>query len=131
MTSSAPATAPANPATAEKEIKANWQKFFDAKTSLKDKQTVLENGDRMAPVLQAFSGDQRGKQVKADVTKVAFTAPTKATVTYNLLMQGATALPNANGTAVQQNGTWKVSDSTLCALIAMSGNARASAIPGC
>jgi hypothetical protein len=130
-TTSAPATAPADPAAATSEIKQNWAKFFDPKTPAKDKLAVLENGDRMGPVLQAFNGDQRGRQVQAKVTKVEFTSPTRATVTYDLTLQGATALPNASGTSVQQNGTWKVSVNTLCALVGMSGNASASALPGC
>jgi hypothetical protein len=124
-------TAPDDPAAAERQITRNWQKFFDPATSTKDKQAVLENGDRMGPVLQAFSGDQRGGQVQAEVTKVEFTSPARATVTYTLMLQGATALPNASGTAVEQNGTWKVSVNTLCALVGMSGNASASALPGC
>jgi hypothetical protein len=130
-TTRAPATAPAQPAAAEAEIKANWQKFFDPKTSLKDKQSVLENGDRMAPVLQAFSGDARGGQVQAKVTKVEFTSPTEANVTYTLTLKGATALPDASGTAVEQDGTWKVSAKTLCALLQLSGNGSPSPIPGC
>jgi hypothetical protein len=133
QTTSVPATksAPADPAAATTQIKRNWQKFFDPATSTKGKQAVLENGDRMGPVMQAFSGDQRGGQVQAKVTKVEFTSPTKATVRYDLTLKGATALPNASGTAVEQSGTWKVSVNTLCALVGMSGNASASALPGC
>ncbi|QOV39331.1 hypothetical protein IM697_13635 [Streptomyces ferrugineus] len=123
------ASAPADAAAAETEIKQNWQKFFDPKTSLEDKRTVLENGEQMAPVLQAFSGDERGGQVQAKVSKVEFTSPTEADVTYDLTLKGATALPNAAGTAVEQDGTWKVSAKTLCALVQMSGNG--SPIPGC
>ncbi|MFJ9539337.1 hypothetical protein ACIRPX_19015 [Streptomyces sp. NPDC101225] len=130
-TTSAPATAPADPAAATQEIRQNWKKFFDPATSTRDKQAVLENGDRMAPVMQAFGGDQRGGEVQATVTKVEFTSPTRATVTYDLTLKGATALPNASGTAVEQDGTWKVSVNTLCALVGMSGNASASALPGC
>ncbi|MFG2787520.1 hypothetical protein [Streptomyces sp. NPDC048419] len=130
-TTSAPATAPADPAAATKEIQENWKKFFDPATSTKDKQAVLENGDRMGPVMQAFGGDQRGGEVQAKVTKVEFTSPARATVTYDLTLKGATALPNASGTAVEQDGTWKVSVNTLCALVGMSGNASASALPGC
>ncbi|MDN3022046.1 hypothetical protein [Streptomyces sp. S.PB5] len=128
---SAPASGPADRAAAEKEVKENWEKFFDPKTSTKQKQAVLENGEAMGPVMAAFSGDERGAQVQAEVTEVEFTAPTKATVTYALLMNGATALPNTTGTAVEDDGTWKVSVSTLCALVALSGNASASALPGC
>ncbi|AZQ33759.1 hypothetical protein EJ357_09990 [Streptomyces cyaneochromogenes] len=123
------ATAPADAGAAETEIKQNWRKFFDPATSMEDKQTVLENGDRMAPVLQAFSGDERGGQVQAKVSKVEFTSPTEANVTYDLTLKGATALPNASGTAVEQDGTWKVSAKTLCALVQLSGNG--SPIPGC
>ncbi|MCL7427820.1 hypothetical protein [Streptomyces sp. YS415] len=131
-TTSAPAaTAPADAGAAEQEIMRNWQKFFDPETSLEDKETVLENGDRMAPVLRAFSGDERGGQVGARVTEVAFTSPTEADVTYTLTLNGATALPDAAGTAVEQDGTWKVSAKTLCALVQLSGNGSASPVPGC
>lgn len=128
---SAPASGPADAAAAEKEVTENWEKFFDPKTSTKEKQAVLENGEQMGPVMAAFSGDERGGQVQAQVTGVEFTSATEATVTYALLMNGATALPSASGTAVEQDGTWKVSVSTLCALVALSGNASASALPGC
>ncbi|WP_280854240.1 MULTISPECIES: hypothetical protein [unclassified Streptomyces] len=122
---------PADAAAARREIKANWEKFFDPRTATRDKQAVLENGDRMGPVLQAFSGDQRGGQVRAQVTEVAFTEPTAADVKYTLMLNGATALPDASGTAVEEDGTWKVSVNTLCALVQLSGNATASALPGC
>lgn len=125
------ASGPADTAAAEQEIKQNWRTFFDPATSTEDKQAVLENGEQMAPVLQAFSGDERGGQVQATVTGVEFTSPTEANVTYDLTLQGATALPGAAGTAVEQDGTWKVSAKTLCALVTMSGNASASALPGC
>ncbi|MFI6854894.1 hypothetical protein [Streptomyces sp. NPDC050416] len=128
-TTSAPASAPADRAAAEAEIRQNWQKFFDPKTSTQDKQAILENGDRMGPVLQAFSGDERGGQVQATVTKIEFTSATEADVTYTLTLKGATALPDASGTAVEQNGTWKLSAKTLCALVQLSGNA--SPVPGC
>lgn len=128
-TTSAPASAPADRAAAEAEIRQNWQKFFDPKTSAEDKQAVLENGDRMGPVLQAFSGDERGGQVQAKVTEVEFTSATGADVTYTLTLKGATALPDASGSAVEQDGTWKVSAKTLCALVQLSGNA--SPVPGC
>ncbi|MGW0735781.1 hypothetical protein [Streptomyces sp. NPDC002851] len=122
-------SAPADPAAAEQEIRENWVKFFDPKVSLQDKEAVLENGAKMRPVLQAFSGDQRGRQVAAEVSKVKFTSATQAEVTYSLALQGQTVMPSATGTAVEQDGTWKVSVKTLCALVQLSGNA--SPVPGC
>ncbi|MEU9898539.1 hypothetical protein ACIBCS_38920 [Streptomyces phaeochromogenes] len=122
-------SAPDDPAAAEKEIKENWKKFFDPDVPLKDKQAVLENGDNMAQVLESFGGDERGGQVEATVDQVEFTAPTAANVTYTLTLKGATVMPNAAGTAVEQEGTWKVSVKTLCGLVGLSGNA--SPGPGC
>ena len=125
------ATAPADPAAATQEIKKNWATFFDPASSPQQKLAVLEHGSAMAPVLQAFSGDKRGGEVRSDVKNVEFTGPTEATVTYDLVLNGATALPSASGTSVQEGGTWKVSVKTLCALVQLSGNASASALPGC
>jgi hypothetical protein len=130
-TPSAPPSAPADVTAAEQEVRRNWQKFFDPKTSLEDKQKLLENGERMASVLRAFSGDERGGQVRAKVDKVDFTSPTEANVTYALTLKGATALPDAAGTAVEQDGTWKVSAKSLCALVQLSGDGSAPAVPGC
>ncbi|MFF1378109.1 hypothetical protein [Streptomyces sp. NPDC058308] len=123
------ASAPADPAAAEKEVRENWEKFFDPEVSLKEKESVLENGAGMRKVLESFSGDKRGEQVAAKVGKVEFGSATEAEVTYALTLKGATALPDASGTAVDQDHTWKVSVKTLCALVKLSGNA--SPGPGC
>ncbi|MEW2397584.1 hypothetical protein [Streptomyces sp. NPDC046862] len=122
------ATEPSDPAAAEKEIRENWATFFDPGTSKQDRQAVLENGSLLGPLLDAFSGDQRGQDVEAKVTKVEFTSATEADVTYSLLLKGVTVLPDSKGTSVEQDGTWKVSVKTLCGLVGLSGNASA---PGC
>ncbi|KOV69020.1 membrane protein [Streptomyces sp. AS58] len=129
--SGAGAGAPADTGAAEQEIRRNWERFFDPDTPLEAKQDFLENGDRMAPVLRAFSGDERGAQVGAEVDRVEFTSATGANVTYTLTLQGATALPDAAGTAVEQDGTWKVSVKTLCGLVALNGTGDATPAPGC
>ncbi|MFF1698619.1 hypothetical protein ACFVXC_34165 [Streptomyces sp. NPDC058257] len=128
-TASATATAPSDPAAAEKQVKKNFEKFFDPAVPVKEKEAVLENGAKMRGVLESFSGDKRGTQVSADVTKVAFSSATEADVTYALKLKGATALPDASGTSVNQDDTWKVSVKTLCALVKLSGNE--SPGPGC
>ncbi|WP_420032880.1 hypothetical protein ACN2WE_09315 [Streptomyces sp. cg28] len=128
-TVTATATAPADPAAAEREIKANWKKFFSPDVPLDQKTELLENGSVMQKVLEKFNGDRRGGQVQAEVTKVAFTSPTSADVTYSLTIKGATVLPNAKGVSVEQDGVWKVSVRTLCALVRLSGNASPGA--GC
>ncbi|WP_411058592.1 hypothetical protein [Streptomyces sp. E11-3] len=123
------ADAPADPVAAEKEVRANWEKFFDPEVKLADKEAVLENGPEMREVLRSFSGDERGQQVTAKVTEVDFTSDKEADVTYSLELSGATVMPDASGTSVNQDDTWKVSVKTLCALVQLSGNA--SPAPGC
>ncbi len=121
-------TAPADPVAATATVKANWEKFFDPSTSLTAKAALLQNGDQLMALLQGFSQDPRVGQVKAQVTNVAFTSPTDATVTYALSLQGTVVEPTASGKAVLDNGTWKVSSSTLCGLVTQSG---ATGLPGC
>ncbi|MFD9686127.1 hypothetical protein ACFWXO_10225 [Kitasatospora sp. NPDC059088] len=127
----ASATAPADPAAAQAEVTANWEKFFDPATPIADKAKLLQGGDTLLPVLQGFSQDPRVGQVKATVGGVAFTDAADATVTYALSLQGTVVAPAATGQAVLDNGTWKVSRSTLCGLLTQAGGASATPVPGC
>ncbi|MFI8964158.1 hypothetical protein ACIGO8_18815 [Streptomyces sp. NPDC053493] len=119
---------PADPAAAKAEIARNWAAFFDPKTPVAERVKLLENGEKMAPVLGAFAGDKNAAQTAAKVKAVEFTSAAGANVTYDLLVGGNPALPDAKGTSVLQNGTWKVSVQTLCGLVQLSG---ASRVPGC
>ncbi|MEV5973298.1 hypothetical protein [Streptomyces sp. NPDC051921] len=118
---------PADPVAAKAEITKNWTAFFDPKTPAAERVELLENGEQMAPVLAAFSGDKNAAMTSAKVTGVEFTSPTNANVTYDLLVGGNPALPDAKGTSVLQNDTWKVSVTTLCGLVQLSG----ATVPGC
>jgi hypothetical protein len=120
---------PADPAAAEQQIKKNWTTFFDPSAPTDEKVKVLQNGEALRPVLSAFSSDKNAARVSAEVTGVQFTSPTRANVTYNLMVAGNTALPDAKGTAVLEGDTWKVSQKALCALVELSPNA--GAVPGC
>lgn len=127
-TGTATGSAPADAAAAMAQIKKNWETFFDPKTTIADKEKYLQNGQALAPLLQGFAADPRVGQVSAVVSNVTFTSPTTATVTYALSLQGTVVEPNATGKAVLQDGTWKVADSTLCGLVALTGNTQ---LPGC
>ncbi|MFI8827947.1 hypothetical protein [Streptomyces sp. NPDC053431] len=118
---------PADPAAAKAEITKNWTAFFDPKTPTAERVKLLENGPKMAAVLAAFAGDKNAAMSSAEVKGIAFTSPTNANVTYDLLVGGNPALPDAKGTSVLQNDTWKVSEKTLCSLVQLSG----ATVPGC
>ncbi|MFD0370975.1 hypothetical protein [Streptomyces sp. NPDC059071] len=126
-TTAPPSDQPADPVAAKAEITRNWTAFFDPKTPTAERVKLLENGESMAPVLAAFAGDKNAQQTSVKVKKVDFTSPSGADVTYDLLVAGNTALPDAKGTSVLQNDTWKVSVKTLCGLVQVSG----ATVPGC
>ncbi|UUS34711.1 hypothetical protein NRO40_05545 [Streptomyces changanensis] len=120
--------APADEAAARKEVEKNWTAFFDPETPTDEKVRLLENGEQMRPVLSAFGKDANAAKAAAKVKEVDFASATQANVTYDLVVGTSPALTDSKGTAVYQDGIWKVSRSTLCALVKISGNA---AVPGC
>ncbi|MFJ8587200.1 hypothetical protein ACIRD2_21480 [Streptomyces sp. NPDC093595] len=120
---------PADAAAARQQIEKNWTAFFDPATPVDRKAELLENGDRLRPVLQAFAADPQAARTSVKVQDVTFTAADRADVTYDVLVGGSPALPGAKGTAVHHEGTWKVSVTTLCALVRLSPDA--TAMPGC
>jgi hypothetical protein len=126
--SEGPATGePDDVAAAEKEVTTNWETFFSADSDMDERADLLEDGDTLQPLMEAFAGDERQQQVRAVVNEVEFTSPEEATVRYALLLEKATAVPTASGVAVLEDGTWKVAKKTLCGLIELSG----SPAPGC
>ena len=112
--SSSPAAASGN---AKAQITANWEAFFNGQTSAAKKISLLENGQKFATVIKAQAGSGLASSAGAKVTAVVVNSPTKATVTYDITLSGATALGNQTGTAVYQDGTWKVGDVSFCQLL--------------
>ena len=114
--SSAPASAPASDnAAAAAQIKANWEKFFNASTPTSQRVALLQNGSAFAGAISGLSHLVSG--LGATVTSVTVTSPTTAIVKYNLTASGSTLLSGETGTAVYVNGSWKVGDASLCALL--------------
>jgi hypothetical protein len=115
-------------AAAEAAIKANWTAFFSKATPLAKKLDYLQRGSTMRAAVEQFGKDPRTRQASAKITGVFVTSPSAATVNYQVLLAGRVALPSAVGTAVYEDGAWKVSDTTFCGLLALTGGATP---PGC
>jgi hypothetical protein len=113
--SSAPASG--NSAAAA-EITANWEKFFNASTPTSERVALLQNGSAFAGAIGSLSHLVSG--LGAQVTGVTVNSATTATVKYNLTAAGSSLLPNQTGTAVYEDGTWKVGDVSLCALLKLA-----------
>jgi hypothetical protein len=66
--------------------------------------------------------------VKVTVSNVALQGSDKANVVYTVSL-GSAALPKQNGTAVLQNGKWRVGYPSLCKLVALQGPAPPACAP--
>ena len=116
---SSAASSPGTGSTADAaaQIKANWEKFFDASTPVTEKVKLLQNGAALESAIKTFANFPLASGIGAKVTNVTVTSATKAAVTYNLTSSGGSALlSNQKGVAVYQDGTWKVGDQSLCGL---------------
>ena len=109
-------------------VTANWVAFFDGKTSAAKKIALLENGQKFASVINAQAGSGLAGSAGAKVTAVVVNSPTKATVSYDITLSGTTALANQTGTAVYQNGTWKVGDVSFCQLLKLENAGTAPSV---
>jgi len=114
--SSAPSTGGNSAAVAQ--ITANWEKFFSSSTPVSEKVTLLQNGSTFEAAIKAFANFPLASSLGAKVTNVTLNSATSATVTYSITTSsGSTLLPNQKGTAVYQDGVWKVGDASLCGLL--------------
>ena len=111
--SSAPATAGGSSSGTTSQITTNWNKFFSSSTPTSEREQLLENGAQFAPALTALGSIP----VSSKVDSVTMSSATKATVKYNLTALGQTVASGVSGSAVLQNGTWKVGDDVLCGLL--------------
>ena len=132
-TSAAPtsptASASGGSAAAVTAITTNWEAFFSPQTPVSQRVALLQNGSQFQSIIQSQAGSGLASQASAKVTKVTVTSPTQATVTYNILISGTPALTNQTGTAVLENGTWKVGVSSFCGLLTIENSGKTTGLP--
>ena len=115
--SSAPASSSSSGnSAAVAEITTNWEKFFNASTPLSQRVALLQNGTSFSSAIDSFSKLPLANGIGAKVTGVTVTSATSATVTYAIVSGSTTLLGGQTGTAVYQDGMWKVGDASLCNL---------------
>jgi hypothetical protein len=143
--SSAPSSSPSAPAAAapsassstsstaisgdEKTIAANWTAFFNPKTPVAKRVSLLQNGSQFASIIKAQAGGGLAAAASAQVTKVTVISTKQAQVNYNILLDGQPALKNQSGTAVFQDGTWKVGVTSFCSLLSLENSGNTSKLP--
>jgi hypothetical protein len=107
-------------------IRQAWTRFFSGATSAAAKASLLQNGSSFAAAIRAQERNPLASKSSATVTAVTLEGPTKATVVYTIAIAGTPALKHQTGTAVKQNGSWKVGDRSFCNLLRLGGAAPAA-----
>ncbi len=120
------AAEPSSGSGAEAAIKANWEAFFSGKTSAATKIALLQNGQVFATIINNQAGSSLSNSASATVTSVTISGD-KATVKYNVGVSGA-SLNGQTGTAVYENGVWKVADVSFCQLLTLENGGQAPAV---
>jgi hypothetical protein len=114
-----------NGPSAQEQIKSAYLKFFSSKSSLSERTALLQNGAKFKSVIQGFANNPLAQNVTATVSSVTLQGADNAKVVY-VVKFGGTSLPKQTGTAVLENGTWKVGDASLCKLVALGGTTPAT-----
>ena len=119
-TASATVTAePTSGPAAVTVITAHWKTVFNGKASIPSRLALVQDGSQVAAFVEAQANTSFGAAAAgstATVSSVTITSPSQATVHYEVLLLGTPLLKNQVGTAVYQNGIWKVAIASFCGL---------------
>ncbi|GCB47445.1 hypothetical protein [Streptomyces sp. NL15-2K] len=110
------ASAPEDPAEAEKQVRDAWARFFGPETSVEDKADVMESGDEYQLMIDALANDPKTHVLRVRVDSVTFTSDLHARIGYTLFSGDRKVGPDGPGASVRQDDTWKVSAKTVCSL---------------
>jgi len=131
--SSASSTATASGATgsaaAVAAITTDWNEFFSSSTPNSKRVELLENGSEFSSAISAFAKSPLASAVSSKVDSVTLTSATTAKVKYDLTAAGTTVASGQTGTAVLQDGTWKVGDEVFCGLLSQGASIIGIAVP--
>lgn len=111
------------------EIAANWEAFFSPKTPVSQRVALLQDGSQFTSIIQAQAGQGLASEASAKVTKVQVISTQQAAVSYTILLDGQPALKNQSGTAVFQDGQWKVGVASFCGLLTLENSGNTSSLP--
>ena len=121
----APTTSPAStssasaPAGSTAAITTNWETFFNSKTSVAKRVSLLQDGSQFAAIITAQQHSPLAAGLTAKVKSVSNITNTQANVKYDLVV-GGSKVP-MTGVAVYQDGSWKVGVATFCGLLHLEG----------
>ncbi len=118
-----------SPARAKSKITAAYADFFNPSKPLSQKTALIENGNTIAPCLQTQATNPQLEQLGgAQVVDITLQGSDRAALKFNLIgpAQGTAPPPTLtpapfNGSAIKQNGSWKVTQQTFNSLLSLGG----------
>ena len=117
--SASTAAEPTSGPAAMAAITANWKTVFNGKAPIPRRLALVQDGEQVAAFVEAQAKTSFGAAATgstATVSSVTLTSPSQATVHYEVLLLGTPLLKNQVGTAIYQDGTWKVAIASFCGL---------------
>ena len=117
--STSAAAEPTSGPAAVAAITANWKTVFNGKAPIPQRLALVQDGPQVAAFVEAQAKTSFGQAAAgstATVKSVTLTSPSQATVHYDVLLLGTPLLKNQVGTAVYEDGTWKVAIASFCGL---------------
>jgi len=114
-------TTPAVHSKVASDIIANWMVFFSGQTPAAKKLSLLENGSAFASIVNGQASSGLAQSARAKVAAISEVTATSARVHYAIYLGSSSALPSEFGVAINQDGTWKVSDASFCVLLNLEG----------
>jgi len=90
-------------------------KFFNASTPVATRMSPFQNGSQFRKRFLSRPRFSRGERSR--YSKATNVTPNQVTVTYDILLGTTPALKNEVGTAVYQDGTWRVGYGSFCGLL--------------
>jgi hypothetical protein len=124
-TTAPPTTLAATPTTAASAfegdaafVAANWEAFMNPATPLAERVALLENGAKHQAELETLAASPAAAAASVKVTDVKFNSDDEAKVTFDILAAGVPVMVGETGTAVVENGEWKVSEKSFAGMLA-------------
>ncbi len=102
---------------------ANFNKFFNLSTSMTERQALLQNGSQFAQAMNSEFSQLSNESLSVVVNSSSLTSASTLNLNYTIELNGQPVLKDQSGEMLKINGTWVVSDSTLCTLLSLGGSA--------
>jgi hypothetical protein len=113
----------------QKAITTNWTAFFNPKTSVSKRVSLLQDGSQFTSIISSQAGSSLAAEASAQVNKVTVITSSEAEVVYTILVAGTPELKNQTGDAVFQDGTWKVGVGSFCGLLTLENGGSSKSLP--